>query len=144
MEKWRQELYLKHHGIKGMHWGIRRFQNPDGSLTSAGRRRRQDNWSDDAKSYSELKKKRINEMTNAELKKLNERKNLENQYKQLNPNQAQKAIKTAATVAAALGTVSLLYNNSKQVIKIGKEIANSVDGMLMRDISNAFQDLRID
>ena len=91
-----------------------------------------------------MKKKRINEMTNAELKKLNERKNLENQYKQLNPNQAQKAIKTAATVAAALGTVSLLYNNSKQVIKIGKEIANSVDGMLMRDISNAFQDLRID
>lgn len=28
-----------HHGIKGMHWGIRRFQNKDGSLTNAGRRR---------------------------------------------------------------------------------------------------------
>lgn len=30
---------LKHHGILGMHWGIRRFQNADGSLTSAGKKR---------------------------------------------------------------------------------------------------------
>ena len=31
------ELY--HHGIKGMKWGIRRYQNADGSLTDAGKRR---------------------------------------------------------------------------------------------------------
>ena len=31
------ELY--HHGIKGQKWGVRRFQNPDGSLTAAGQRR---------------------------------------------------------------------------------------------------------
>lgn len=29
--------YLSHHGTKGMHWGVRNFQNKDGSLTPMGR-----------------------------------------------------------------------------------------------------------
>lgn len=35
----REYSELFHHGIKGMHWGIRRYQNPDGSLTVAGKER---------------------------------------------------------------------------------------------------------
>lgn len=30
---------LYHHGIKGQHWGVRRFQNEDGSVTAAGAKR---------------------------------------------------------------------------------------------------------
>lgn len=33
------EYELYHHGILGMKWGIRRYQNKDGSLTPEGRRR---------------------------------------------------------------------------------------------------------
>jgi hypothetical protein len=31
--------YLQHHGVKGQKWGVRRYQNADGSLTPAGKRR---------------------------------------------------------------------------------------------------------
>ena len=37
MERWREELY--HYGTKGMKWGVRRYQNPDGSYTAAGKER---------------------------------------------------------------------------------------------------------
>lgn len=33
------DRYLAHHGVKGQKWGIRRYQNADGTLTSEGRKR---------------------------------------------------------------------------------------------------------
>ena len=33
------DVYLSHHGILGMKWGIRRYQNKDGTLTKEGRKR---------------------------------------------------------------------------------------------------------
>ena len=33
------KTYLVHHGIKGQRWGVRRYQNNDGTLTAAGKRK---------------------------------------------------------------------------------------------------------
>lgn len=34
------DRYLMHHGIKGQKWGVRRYQNEDGSYTTLGKKRR--------------------------------------------------------------------------------------------------------
>lgn len=34
-----EQYVLYHHGVKGQRWGVRRFQNEDGSLTAEGRKR---------------------------------------------------------------------------------------------------------
>ena len=39
MESIYNDDYLAHYGIKGMKWGVRRYQNKDGSLTPAGKKR---------------------------------------------------------------------------------------------------------
>lgn len=47
-----EHIYLAHHGIKGMKWGVRRFRNEDGTLTEAGKRR----YSNTDRLYKDLKK----------------------------------------------------------------------------------------
>ncbi|MFU8786350.1 MAG: hypothetical protein ACNA7U_03805, partial [Candidatus Izemoplasmataceae bacterium] len=34
-----KQYYIAHHGIKGQRWGVRRYQNEDGTLTAEGQRR---------------------------------------------------------------------------------------------------------
>ena len=112
---------LTHAGVKGMRWGVRRYQNKDGSLTPAGKQR-YNSMSEDAKVASSLKKKSVKSMSNAELRKLNERVRLEQEYSRLNPSVIKKGLAIAGGVAAGLGTVVALHNNGKQAIDIGKKV----------------------
>ena len=111
------ELY--HYGILGMRWGRRKE-----SVAGSGKVKntKKDNLSDDAKEAYKLKRKKLSEMSNAELKKLNERTNLERNYKQNNPGALKTGMAIAGTAAAALGTVVALYSNGHKIIKIGQAI----------------------
>lgn len=114
--------YLAHYGVRGMKWGRRRYQNKDGSLTPAGRAR----YSDDSNEAYNLKKKGVNKLTNAELRKLNERTRLENEYKRLNPNAVKKGLAIAGTLAGAIGTMNAIYGAKNSAwFKAGKALVKS-------------------
>ena len=74
------ELY--HWGIKGMRWGIRRYQNKDGSLTDLGKKRlkTEDYHEDYNKAHSS---KNVKLMSDKELRERINRLQMENQYLQL-------------------------------------------------------------
>ena len=74
-----EEEYLAHHGTKGQRWGVRRFQNPDGSLTAAGKLRysagnvgRSISKKVDIKSDAKLKKLQVKEAAKLERLKIKE------------------------------------------------------------------------
>lgn len=72
---------LIHYGIPGMKWGVRRSQKQLSRISKKAKKR---NWSDDATEVEAIKTKKMKQMSNTELRKLNERTRLENEYKNLN------------------------------------------------------------
>ena len=67
-----EEEYLAHHGTKGQRWGVRRFQNSDGSLTAAGKLRYSVGKKVDPKSAAKLKKRQVKEAAKLERLKIKE------------------------------------------------------------------------
>ena len=115
--------YLTHYGIKGMRWGVRRSKSELGRVP-----RKQRKWSEDARSTASIKKKKVSQMSNAELKKVNERIRLEQEYSRLNPNAVKRGIKFVAATAGTMGTVMNLVNNSDKLIGLGKKAITKMKG----------------
>ena len=128
---------LMHFGEKGMKWGVRRYQNKDGTRIKGSSRKSR--MSEDARDAKSLKKKKLSQMSNAELRKLNERQQLERTHKQLNKNQVAKGLAFITSAAAVTNTLVNLYNNSDKLVNIGKgvgdKIVDKVGDMVINDIN---------
>ena len=101
--------YIYHHGIKGQKWGVRRYQNEDGSLTSAGKAR----YNDDGT------KKDARKMTDYDLQKSNRRLQSEQTYNELTGKSYKNAgfVKSTAIRAGASAVGSFLAVGGTMAVK---------------------------
>lgn len=132
---------MYHHGVKGQHWGVRRFQNEDGTRTAAGKKRDEDSTekvkSEDYVKSRRDKAKSPDGLSNDDLKKLNERLRLESDYKNLTAAQVQKsnsfvekALRDAGSQALTEFSKGVMLGGAKILVKeLSPTFAETAFGM---------------
>lgn len=127
------ELY--HHGIKGMKWGVRRYQNKDGSLIAAGKKRR-------------VSSNDVRSMSTEELRQKVNRLNNEQRYIELTrpssavskaASEVERASKTAGDINKAYKTVKGDNNPYSKVAGQGIDAASRAS-RLTKKIDSKAQD----
>lgn len=98
---------LQHHGVLGQKWGVRRFQNRDGTLTSAGKDKQSFGKSEQQK--ESVKQKRYDasnrgSLSDAQLRKKIERLQMEKQLRKLTEEEINPGRTEAKRVLSQIGT----------------------------------------
>lgn len=129
--------FIAHHGILGQRWGIRRYQNKDGSLTAAGRR----HWDQlDRKTKAKIKDNMIRSsnvkvlqahqkyLTPNELRKATERLAANKRVSDFKEEEIQRGMQRIAELGYKAKQVGEAVNNITQSYNKIAKVINSVSG----------------
>lgn len=125
---------LMHHGVKGMKWGVRRYQKKDGSLTVLGRYKQYKTNKQRNKNLEKArevkaakkkaanqpvqKKKSVKEMSDAELQAAIRRLEMEQRYNQLSPKKVSKGKKVVDAILNDMA-IPVAKDVGRQLFKSG-------------------------
>lgn len=152
--KWQSDYTdeIYHYGIKGMRWGVRRFQNSDGSYTSAGKKRYSTGKTNAGVSAKKAvvtaatvtalhgkpkfpkEKSETSKMTNEELAAANKRYELE---KKFNENQKQQDI-----TKVRLESARSIANESSNIANRTRELSDRISNRQNKQRPMKSMDLR--
>ena len=123
-----EEAYLAHHGILGMKWGVRRFQNKDGTLTSKGKKR-----------YSESNKPEEEKTSlEASLEADGYTKNVYGDYEKLikSPNKNIKSLSIQADISSGFGE-KMSDDDYKALLKSIETNYNDIQTKIAKSMADA-------
>jgi hypothetical protein len=114
--------FIEHHGVVGMHWGVRRsVSKTTGKLATSA----------DYRKVAALKKKPTRQLTNHQLRTANERMKLEQNFSRMNPGSVKKGAEAAAGILATIGVAATAYNMVKSpagqaAVALGKRVLSKI------------------
>jgi len=108
---WYNDSYLMHYGVLGMKWGVRRYQNKDGTYTDAGLKRKSNAKSDRAARRAIRKdrkqaNKRRSQLSDDELDARIKRLQKEKQLRELTESEVSRGKQFTSTLTQKLGAVA--------------------------------------
>ena len=116
--------YLMHYGVLGMKWGRRKSPS---SVFKSIKKKRMDSYSSDYKETRKMRRKSSKKLSNDELKKLNNRMRLEQEYNRLSTSQINRGYEVAKKTVAIAGTIGGLYAISQSdYAKAGKALLSKI------------------
>lgn len=128
------EIY--HFGVKGMKWGIRK-KNYDSPSIFKKKSKQQDDDDDDSNAHEDYAKahtkKSIKDMSDAELRAINNRLNMEQQYARLTESKSKgriesgmehlnKIVSAGTTIATLISIPVTIYNNSDKLVGLASKL----------------------